>query len=123
VICYDSDDKDSFTWGAQKHKSDTVAGVKLLLDPDQPPPLYLPESTTKADLKRLGKLAVDVAADYIGALYKHAMSEIEKKVPRDYVLMCQKQFVISVPAVWSDKAKDTTMKVCVGSRIFLSLCY
>jgi hypothetical protein len=123
VICYDSDDKDSFTWGAQKHKSDTVAGVKLLLDPDQPRPLYLPESTTKADLKRLGKPAVDVAADYIGALYKHAMSEIEKKVPRDYVLMCQKQFVLSVPAVWSDKAKDTTMKVRVGSKIFLSLRY
>src|SRR4051812_36796253 len=61
VICYDPDDKNQFTWGAQKHKTDTVAGVKLLLDPDQPRPLYLPESTAKADLKRLGKPAVEVA--------------------------------------------------------------
>jgi molecular chaperone DnaK (HSP70) len=111
VICYDPDDKNQFTWGAQKHKTDTVAGVKLLLDPDQPRPLYLPESTAKADLKRFGKPAVEVAADYIGAIYKHALEKIEAKIPAEYMLMCQKQFVLSVPAVWSDKAKDTTLKV------------
>lgn len=113
VICYDPENQDGFTWGAQKHKTETVAGVKLLLDPDQPRPLYLPESTAKADLKRLGKPAVDVAADYIGAIYKHALEKIEAKVPAEYLLMCQKQFVLSVPAVWSDKAKDTTLKVCI----------
>ena len=99
-----------FHRGAQKHKSDKIAGVKLLLDPDQPKPIYLPQSTAKADLKQLGKPAVDVAADYIEAVYKHAMTKIEAMVPHDYLAMCQKQFVLSVPAVWSDKAKDTTLK-------------
>lgn len=111
VICYDPDNKNSFTWGAQKHKTKAVAGVKLLLDPEQPRPLYLPELTAKVDIKRLGKSAVDVAADYIEAIYKHALEKIEGKVPAEYLKICQKQFVLSVPAVWSDKAKDTTLKV------------
>jgi hypothetical protein len=59
----------------------------------------------------LGKPAVEVAADFIGAMYKHAMSKISSKVPAEYLDMCQKQFILSVPAVWSDKAKDTTLKV------------
>jgi molecular chaperone DnaK (HSP70) len=88
-----------------------VQGVKLLLDPDQPRPLYLPESTAKSDLKRLAKPPVEVAADFIKAMYQHAMAKIESQIPEEYLRMCQKQFVLSVPAVWSDKAKDTTLKV------------
>lgn len=100
-----------FTWGGQKHKSDVVQGVKLLLDPDQPRPLYLPESTAKSDLKRLDKPPVKVVADFIRAMYQHSMSKIESAVPAQYLTMCQKQFVLTVPAVWSDKAKYTTLQV------------
>jgi molecular chaperone DnaK (HSP70) len=114
VICYDPENKNSFTWGGMKHKESAVQGVKLLLDPDQPRPIYLPESTAKSDLKRLGKPPVDVAADFIGAVYKHALAKIEASVPLDYLLMCQKQFVLSVPAVWSDKAMNTTLMVCIN---------
>ncbi|KAF4627027.1 hypothetical protein G7Y89_g11126 [Cudoniella acicularis] len=109
-ISYDPKNKKLFTWGAQNHKGDIVQGVKLLLDPDQPRPIYLPKSTAKSDVQRLGKPAVDVAADFIGAMYKHAIERIESKVPKEYLEMCQKQFVLTVPAVWSDKAKDTTLK-------------
>ncbi|KAF2103534.1 hypothetical protein NA57DRAFT_53054 [Rhizodiscina lignyota] len=34
----------------------------------------------------------------------------ERKVPKHYLETLAKQFVISVPAVWSDKAKDTTLR-------------
>ncbi|TVY38304.1 Heat shock 70 kDa protein 12B [Lachnellula occidentalis] len=108
LISYD--ENGDFTWGGQKHKSDVVQGVKLLLDPDQPRPLYLPESTAKSDLKRLDKPPVKVVADFIGAMYQHSMSKIESAVPAQYLTMCQKQFVLTVPAVWSDKAKDTTLQ-------------
>jgi hypothetical protein len=82
-----------------------------LLDPNQGRPIYLPESTAKSDLRQLGKPAVDVAADFIGAMYQHAMLKIESKMPKEYLDMCQKKFVLTVPAVWSDKAKDATKKV------------
>lgn len=70
--------------------------MKLLLDPDQPRPLYLPESTARSDLKRLGKPAVDVAADFMGAISEHAMKKIETSVPSEYVQVCQKQFVLTM---------------------------
>ncbi|TVY30987.1 Heat shock 70 kDa protein [Lachnellula hyalina] len=117
VICYDEADKTKFTWGGMKHPREVVPGIKLLLDPDQPGPLYLPESSAKSDLKSLGKPAVDVAADFIGAMYKHAISRIESKVPSDYLEMCQKQFVLSVPAVWSDKAKNKTLQAAKRAGI------
>jgi hypothetical protein len=112
LICYDPNDKTKFSWGGQVDwKNESIQGVKLLLDPDQERPLYLPTGNIKSDLKKLPKPPVEVAADFIGAIYAHALSKIETTVPKDYLLICQKQFVLSVPAVWSDKAKDTTLRV------------
>jgi hypothetical protein len=111
VIQYSETDPDEFTWGAQQHRPGAVEGIKLLLDPDQPRPYYLGRGSAKDDLKKLGKPADGVAADFICAIYKHAMKQIESAVPKDYIDMCTKEFVLSVPAVWSDKAKDLTLQV------------
>lgn len=111
VISYNPKDKNSFTWGAQRHKNPRIEGIKLLLDPGQEMPIYVPASNTATELRRLGKPAVEVVADYMAAIYTHAMSKIESKMPADYLRMCRRKFVVSVPAVWSDKAKDTTLKV------------
>jgi hypothetical protein len=84
------------------------------LDPDQPKPLYVPAVNTEAQLKKLGKLgkpAIEVATDYIGALYRYAMQKIESKYPKSYLDMLDRRFVLSVPAVWSNKAKDATLRV------------
>lgn len=88
-----------------------MQGVKLLLDPDQRRPIYLPDSTAKADILRLGKAPVDVVADFLRAMYDHAISKIEVTVPTAYMTKCQKKFVLSVPALWSDKAKNATQEV------------
>ncbi|KAM5370925.1 hypothetical protein ACJZ2D_008238 [Fusarium nematophilum] len=92
-------------------------GVKLLLDPDQPKPMYLPSGSIKSEIKKLPKKPVDIAADFIGAIYGHAIEKIESKVPRDYVSICQKHFVLSVPAVWSDQAKDRTLQAAKKAGI------
>ncbi|EKD16179.1 hypothetical protein MBM_05473 [Drepanopeziza brunnea f. sp. 'multigermtubi' MB_m1] len=118
VICYGDGVASGVTWGAQKHKSDIVQGVKLLLDPNQPRPLYLPESTVKMDLRRLGKPPVEVAADFIRSMYQHAMEKIESTIPSDYLRMCQKKFVLTVPAVWSDKAKAVTIQAAKRAGIY-----
>ena len=111
LIMYDKTDPSKFKWGGQVDWRDpAVRGVKLLLDPDQPRPSYLPMSSFKNDLHQLSKAPVDVAADFIGAIYKHALSKIESAGLREYFHFCQKVFVLSVPAVWSDKAKDLTLK-------------
>jgi hypothetical protein len=72
-----------------------IVGVKLLLDPDQERPLYLPTGNVKRDLKKLPKRPVEIAADFLKGLYNHALKEIAKEVPANYMSLCQKQFVLS----------------------------
>jgi hypothetical protein len=65
-------------------------------------------------MAKLGKAPVDIASDYISAIYDHALKIIAGKVPNGYLDILDKYFVLSVPAVWSDKAKDTTLRVCLN---------
>lgn len=115
IISYDPHDKESFTWGAQTHKFPTIEGIKLLLDPDQEQPVYVPATNTKAELRKLGKPAVDVVADFLRAMYQHALKQIEGGTTAKYATLWQKIFVLSVPAAWSDKAKDLTQRVGTAS--------
>jgi len=112
LLEYDKSDKTKFVWGKEVNRSssDKIEGVKLLLDPTQQVPLFVPAQSMKAALQKLGKSPVEVASDYIGAMYKHALQVIEDELPPGYMDMYQKKFVLSVPAVWSDKAKDLTLK-------------
>lgn len=111
IVSYDPKQPTSFTWGAQKHKYAKIEGIKLLLDPGQKTPLHLPETKTPAELRKLKKSATDVVTDYITAMYKHALNRIETKIPAGYLKMCQKKFVVTVPAVWSAKAVNATLSV------------
>lgn len=118
LILYDEEDPSKFKWGGEVDWRDpAVHGVKLLLDPDQPKPAYLPVSSFKKDIKRLPKDPVDVAADFLGAIYKHALDTIEGAGVREYFKFCQKEFILTVPAVWSDKAKDLTLKAAKKAGI------
>lgn len=118
LILYDEKDPSKFKWGGQVDWRDpAVHGVKLLLDPDQPKPAYLPIASLKDDIKRLPKDPVNVAADFLGAIYKHALTKIESAGVRDYFNFCEKEFILSVPAVWSDKAKDLTLKAAKKAGI------
>lgn len=101
-----------------ERRLDNVVGVKLLLDPSQNRTLYLPTGNMAKNLKKLPKDPVSVAADFISAIYKHALSEIEKAVPTKYFQLCQKEFVLSVPAVWSDAAKNATLEAAKTAGIF-----
>jgi hypothetical protein len=98
--------------------ADNIVGVKLLLDPSQEKPLYLPTGNIKSDLKKLPKTPLLVAADFIGAIYQYSLSEISKEVPKSYMDLCQKQFVLSVPAVWSDAAKSATLQAAKVAGFF-----
>jgi hypothetical protein len=118
LIKYDS--SDAFRWGYELDRTtkERIEGIKLLLDPDQPKPLYVPAVNTEAELKRLGKPAIVVATDYISAIFQHALRKIESKYPKDYLNMLDKQYVLSVPAVWSDKAADATLRVSASAHAF-----
>ena len=63
------------------------------------------------ELKKLDKTPVDVVADYINSILKHAESKIESSMPTAFMKMCQRKFVLTVPAVWSAKAMNATQEV------------
>ncbi|RBR08073.1 hypothetical protein FVER53590_00133 [Fusarium verticillioides] len=119
AILYDPDDNTKFKWGGQVNwRDDHVRGVKLLLDPKQTRPAYLPSSNFKSEMKKLPKDVVDVAADFMGAMYSHALEKIATRIPQGYLDLCQKDFVLSVPDVWSDMAKESTMQAAQKAGIF-----
>jgi hypothetical protein len=122
VIRYDPGSTTSFQWGYEiTSLDDKITGLKLLLDPDQPRPYFIP-TNVEAEMAKLPKTVLEVASDYMGAVFQHALKEIESEsLDPSFLESFQKQFVLTVPAVWSDKAKDMTLRV--SSNIFLSFRY
>ncbi|KAG6261198.1 hypothetical protein E4U49_004164 [Claviceps purpurea] len=111
IIEYTKEVPSGFRWGASVDKlNGGIVAIKLLLDPSQKRPSYLPVKDAEQELKSLPKKPYEVAADFIGAIYEHALDSISEKIPKAYMNMCDKEFVLSVPAVWSDAAKNATLK-------------
>ncbi|KFG86767.1 putative hsp70 protein [Metarhizium anisopliae] len=110
VMAYGEQPPGFFKWGASVAELDSgIIGIKLLLDPEQERPTYLPSTNAQRDIRMLPKQPVEIAADFMGAIYKHALDEISKTVPKAYMDLCSKEFVLSAPAVWSDAAKNATL--------------
>ncbi|KAG5935630.1 hypothetical protein E4U59_005507 [Claviceps monticola] len=118
ILEYSDEDPTGFRWGASVNKSsDSIVAIKLLLDPKQQRPLDLLATHTRTELKALPKAPIEIAADFMRAIYEHALEEIASAVPKAYMDICQKEFVLSVPAVWSDAAKNATLKVNLLKRL------
>ena len=66
-ISYDENDNSSFKWGASVDRltGNGITGVKLLLDPKQERPHYLPATDIERDIGTLPKTPIDIAADFI----------------------------------------------------------
>lgn len=112
-----------FDWGHKvgKDVNGVIRGFKLGLDPskrafykkvsgvpaeDDKVPFH--EETAAVEMQRLFRSPVDIVADYLGAVYKHAEARI-RKAELAPIADLPKQFVITVPAIWSDVAKSATL--------------
>ncbi|PWW76338.1 actin-like ATPase domain-containing protein [Tuber magnatum] len=99
-------------------KEPRLAWFKLLLDPTK----YSLANARNSPLTRTkglmpaGKKPVDVVADYLSELYKCTIEHLEKSLGKDVVEVSPLDFVLTVPAVWSDAAKNLTLQAaeCAG---------
>ncbi|KAI4255015.1 MAG: hypothetical protein L6R42_006950 [Xanthoria sp. 1 TBL-2021] len=109
----------SLQWGYQLDRTveGRVDAVKLLLDPSQPKPYYIPDVDIQAELQRLGKAPTAVATDYISAIFRHAVAKIESKYPQGFFQMLKKQYVMTVPAMWEEAAQDATLRAARNAGI------
>jgi molecular chaperone DnaK (HSP70) len=101
-------DNKKFSWGFQTtYSEEVIRGLKLLLDPDQETN-YQPSLEAKRLLKRLGKTPGQVTTEYLKELVGHAKGILKRRFGPAADEM-DLSFVLTVPAVWSDKAKDITL--------------
>ncbi|KAJ5618585.1 hypothetical protein N7528_006696 [Penicillium herquei] len=74
---------------------------------------YGPAEDSKRILERMCKKPVDAAGDYLKKIVAHLHSILDRRAIGSVMKTMDVQYVLTVPAVWSDKAKDLTMQAAV----------
>ncbi|RHZ44338.1 uncharacterized protein CDV56_100181 [Aspergillus thermomutatus] len=105
-----------FLWGYQTPMfGEVVRGVKLLLDPTQEID-YRPAVQSKDILAKYGKQPLDVARDYLQLLVNSAKETLRRGFGNALDSM-EIRYVLTVPAVWTDKAKNMTLTAATDAGI------
>lgn len=125
LIALDEDDDYKPYWGydiPQRLSEKTIKYVKLLLEPDASKRISSltnvvdPEATGDL-LQTMHRNPVDVAALYVRCLWSHAKQEIIDDITQATYDYAEKVFLLTVPAVWSDRAKHNTYLIAVGAGL------
>lgn len=108
-------------WGFQfKPEEPRLRCIKLFLDRNQKLPHFVSPLETAAQLRKCDKTVMDGVSDYLTQLYKHTMETLTRRYGESFMAMTKVQFVLTVPAVWSDSAKHATLqaaeKAGMGNR-------
>ncbi|KAJ5689947.1 Heat shock protein 70 family [Penicillium macrosclerotiorum] len=98
-------------WGYQVDdmNEEAVKRVKLLLE-SQGDPIYGPAAQSKAVIESLNKTPIQVAGEYLKKLVSHARCLLDRRGFGNALDTMDLQYILTVPAVWSDRAKDATMQ-------------
>ena len=83
--------------------------IKLFLDSDLQIPNYVSKVNMEKQMQRYGKTAQTVVAEYLTELFKHAKERLVKRYGEYFVKTTRIEVVLTVPAMWSDAAKDATL--------------
>ncbi|KAF2839632.1 actin-like ATPase domain-containing protein [Patellaria atrata CBS 101060] len=98
-------------WGFQfKPEESRLRCIKLFLDRNQQLPHFVSPLDTAAQLKNYGRTVMDAVSDYLTQIYKHTMDTLTRRYGETFMSLTKVQFVLTVPAVWSDAAKNSTLK-------------
>jgi hypothetical protein len=107
-------------WGFKAAAIDgnSLRWFKILLEPEHK---YeeTPEQVTysKEILAKMEKTAQDAAADYLRFLWSYAKEHIRRHTPKDDDTNYSHKVVITVPAMWSDVAKERTREAAEAAGI------
>jgi len=97
-------------WGYEVEPADgRIQYIKLLLDLRQELPHWVSRTELDQQLKTHAKTATSAAADYLTKLHEMARTELVKRYGEDFVESTSIEYILTVPAVWSDAAKHATV--------------
>lgn len=99
--------------------------MKLLLDNHVAPTAFdlttdeLTSAVLRPGMTELpnGKSAVDVCSDFLKGVYDFAMAELARRMTDDLFENTPITFCLTVPATWSDKAKNDTREAAKSAGI------
>ncbi|KAF5663420.1 heat shock 70 kDa 12A [Fusarium heterosporum] len=89
-------------------QDEVIEWFKLDLDPS----LQAMGQTVTADGGRGGRNVDTLVTDFISQLGDHLLYTLREKLGDSIVSSTPLEFVVTVPAIWSDLAKDKTKKAC-----------
>ncbi|PWY75036.1 actin-like ATPase domain-containing protein [Aspergillus heteromorphus CBS 117.55] len=105
-----------FLWGYQTTIfGENIRGLKILLDESQDPRVVSALSTMDL-LTKNRKTAIEVTGSYLKQLVEHSSKILHRRFGQ-IVNQMDRSYVLTVPAVWSDKAKHATMTAAVTAGI------
>ena len=118
AISYDANGKVA-KWGYKVNVSDdSFRWFKILLDPLHK---YFRETQhvqeVAARIGRMGKTPEDIVADYLKCIWDYSVEHLKRKKGDDFREVYTVKVVLTVPAVWSDMAKDRTLRAAVRAGI------
>ncbi|KAF2724059.1 actin-like ATPase domain-containing protein [Polychaeton citri CBS 116435] len=113
-------------WGFQfKPEDPRLRCIKLFLDRNQKLPHFVSPLETAAQLRKCDRTVMDAVSDYLTKIYKHTMEMLTRRYGETFMSTTPVEFVLTVPAVWSDAAKNATLQAAeragLGNRHDLKL--
>jgi len=113
-------------WGFQFKPEETrLRCIKLFLDRNQRLPHFVSPLETAAQLRKCERTVMDAVSDYLTKIYEHTMETLNRRYGESFVNSTPVEFVLTVPAVWSDAAKNATLQAAeragMGNRHELKL--
>ena len=112
-MIYDNGDDSKYRWGPQIEESEPKhEWFKLRLDPTREGgnsdlARRYPSSLVSPPIRRVH--SEKLVVDYLTALRKHTEYILEQKLSKVVVQRTPKEYIITVPAVWSPKAREKTI--------------
>lgn len=113
-------------WGFQfKPEEARLRCIKLFLDRNQKLPHFVSPLDTAAQLRKCDRTVMDAVSDYLTKIYEHTMDTLTRRYGESFMKITPVDFVLTVPAVWSDAAKNATLQAAeragMGNRHELKL--
>lgn len=100
------------SWQTHIHCTSPRPTFAKLITSDLDPSLQGMGRSVGTDDARGGRNVDKLVTDYISELSKHLMYTLREKLGDSIVKSTPLEYVVTVPAIWSDLAKDKTKKAC-----------
>ena len=112
------------SWGYQvRPQEPRIRCIKLFLDRRKKLPNFVSSKEVTQLLSLATRKVIDAVSDYLAKIHETAMFALVQQYDYFFVTNTPIDFVLTVPAVWSDAAKDATRKAAeqtgFGKRLHL----